>query len=106
VNKKPLFYSDLIAPNTLLCELYPGDKGVVSPNTANHFQLSELGMDDFSHYVAEIGYPYKWAQQMCGFSFLTDTQQVPPIRQSPKCDSKTKISERAARDGFESGPSY
>ncbi|XP_059480188.1 THO complex subunit 5 homolog [Neocloeon triangulifer] len=73
------FAGDLISPSTLLCELNPDDKGLVSPNASNYFQLGELGLDSFANYVKDLGFPYRWAQQMCGFSFLTETPKSEPV---------------------------
>lgn len=36
-------YSDLLAPESVLTDLYPGDHGKTSPNPANKYELRKLG---------------------------------------------------------------
>ncbi|XP_052233955.1 LOW QUALITY PROTEIN: THO complex subunit 5 homolog [Dreissena polymorpha] len=72
--------SDLLLPDQILKDLYPGDRGDVSPNHSNQFELTRLGLQDFSVYVSELGQPYQWAQKMAGLQFLPG--QVPATPQA------------------------
>ncbi|XP_055996153.1 THO complex subunit 5 homolog isoform X2 [Ostrea edulis] len=62
--------SDLLAPESILTDLYPGDHGNTSPNPANHYELRKLGLKDFTSYISEVGWPYLWAQWLGGLQFL------------------------------------
>ncbi|XP_074640858.1 THO complex subunit 5 homolog A-like [Tubulanus polymorphus] len=62
---------DLLSADTLLDCLYPGDHGSTTPNPANKFQLSKLGMDNnIKSYIEQIGYPYIWVQWIAGLQFV------------------------------------
>ena len=63
---------DLLSPDLLLNEIYPGDCGNTSPNAANQYELRRLGLGDFSQYIKEIGRPYLWAQWLSGLQFLNN----------------------------------
>ena len=63
---------DLLSPDLLLNEIYPGDCGSTSPNAANQYELRRLGLGDFSQYIKEIGRPYLWAQWLSGLQFLNN----------------------------------
>ncbi|CAB3370112.1 Hypothetical predicted protein [Cloeon dipterum] len=73
------FAGDLISASNLLSELFPNDTGLTSPNSSNFFQLKDLGLDSFHNYVQDVGFPYQWAQKMCGFSFLAETPNSEPV---------------------------
>lgn len=62
--------SDLLAPESVLTDLYPGDHGKTSPNPANKYELRKLGLKDFTSYITEVGWPYLWAQWLGGLQFL------------------------------------
>ncbi|XP_061178240.1 THO complex subunit 5 homolog isoform X1 [Saccostrea echinata] len=62
--------SDLLAPKSILTDLYPGDHGNTSPNPANQYELRKLGLKDFTSYISEVGRPYLWAQWLGGLQFL------------------------------------
>ncbi|XP_025089480.1 THO complex subunit 5 homolog B-like isoform X2 [Pomacea canaliculata] len=61
---------DLLSPQSILDELYPGDHGETTPNPASQYELGRYGMGDFSQYVAQLGRPYIWAQWLGGLQFL------------------------------------
>ncbi|KAH9525751.1 THO complex subunit 5, partial [Bulinus truncatus] len=61
---------DLLSPDLILDELYPGDFGLESPNPANHYELKKHGLLDLSTYIPQIGRPYLWCQWMGGLQFL------------------------------------
>ncbi|XP_013387821.1 THO complex subunit 5 homolog A-like isoform X1 [Lingula anatina] len=63
--------SDLLAPDSILTCLYPGDEGKSTPNPANQFELNRLSMDSFSFYISKVGHPYLWVQWLSGLQFLT-----------------------------------
>nr|XP_006818091.1 PREDICTED: THO complex subunit 5 homolog [Saccoglossus kowalevskii] len=79
---------DLLSPNSLLSCLFPGDYGNDTPNPANHFQLSKLGMDTFGAYITEVGHPYKWVQRICGLEFLENSKEL----RDPKAKSSVSSS--------------
>ena len=37
------FHRDLLSPNLILSELYPGDHGSTSPNLSNQYELNKFG---------------------------------------------------------------
>ncbi|GFR89807.1 THO complex subunit 5-like protein [Elysia marginata] len=61
---------DLLSPDQILDELYPGDHGNESPNVANHYELKRHGLQEMSTYIPLIGRPYLWCQWMGGLQFL------------------------------------
>ncbi|GFO09855.1 tho complex subunit 5-like protein [Plakobranchus ocellatus] len=61
---------DLLSPEQILDELYPGDHGNESPNVANHYELKKYGLQEMSTYIPLIGRPYLWCQWMGGLQFL------------------------------------
>ncbi|KAI8782477.1 THO complex subunit 5 [Biomphalaria glabrata] len=61
---------DLLSPDLILDELYPGDFGNDSPNPANHYELKKHGLLDLSTYIPLVGRPYLWCQLMGGLQFL------------------------------------
>ncbi|KAJ8313100.1 hypothetical protein KUTeg_010473 [Tegillarca granosa] len=63
---------DLLSADLLLNEIYDGDHGKKSPNSANQYELSRLGLRDFSSYIEETGRPFLWAQWLSGLQFLGD----------------------------------
>ncbi|XP_059162376.1 THO complex subunit 5 homolog A-like [Physella acuta] len=62
--------SDLMSPDMILDELYPGDHGNESPNLANHYELKRHGLQELDSYISLIGRPYLWCQWMGGLQFL------------------------------------
>ncbi|KAK3083868.1 hypothetical protein FSP39_004365 [Pinctada imbricata] len=68
---------DLLSPDLLLTDIYPGDNGTSSPNPANQYDLRKLGLKEFTQYISETGRPFLWAQWLSGLQFLgTDSPQV------------------------------
>ncbi|XP_064612644.1 THO complex subunit 5 homolog [Liolophura sinensis] len=67
---------DLLSPDSILDDLYPGDHGNNTPNPANHYDLRRVGSTDFSEHICHTGKPYRWAQWLGGLQFLADTEQV------------------------------
>lgn len=74
---------DLLTPDLLLSCLYPGDDGRDTPNPANDHQLRRIGLAEFRDYIAELGYPYLWAQRLSGLDFLQ--------RSTAECDSAAVV---------------
>jgi THO complex subunit 5 len=56
----------IIDKTTFLHNLFDGDSGKTSPNTAVSVQIRKYGGDNFSAVVRQYGFPYKWVQQVCG----------------------------------------
>ncbi|XP_052801191.1 THO complex subunit 5 homolog [Mya arenaria] len=69
--------SDLLASEEVLCDLYPGDSGFISPNHSNQFDLNRFGLKEFRDYVGQFGHPYLWAQKMGGLQFLSGEPGAP-----------------------------
>ncbi|XP_071180226.1 THO complex subunit 5 homolog isoform X2 [Mytilus edulis] len=65
---------DLLSPDLLLNEIYPGDNGNTSPNAANQYELRRLGLGEFNQYIKETGKPYLWAQWLSGLQFLNNNK--------------------------------
>jgi hypothetical protein len=63
-----VFIRDMLASESVLRELYPGDTGFDSPNPANTYQLARQKLGTFSS--LNLGIPYKWAQWMAGLHFV------------------------------------
>ncbi|XP_071445932.1 THO complex subunit 5 homolog A isoform X2 [Hetaerina americana] len=68
--------NDLIASQNILSELFHGDDGSESPNVANHYQLSNVGLDHFKAYIPLLGIPYIWAQRLAGLDFMASRPDV------------------------------
>ncbi|KAK6476592.1 THO complex subunit 5-like protein [Huso huso] len=62
---------ELLSPESLLNCLYPGDQGTETPNPANRYQFDKVGILMFGDYVAELGHPYTWVQNLGGLRFPT-----------------------------------
>ncbi|KAG1657739.1 THO complex subunit 5 [Nymphon striatum] len=60
---------DVLSSSSVLNCVFPLDTGNETPNPTNHFQLEKVGMGKFSDYIAELGFPYRWAQRICGLNF-------------------------------------
>ncbi|KAG8319270.1 THO complex subunit 5 [Homalodisca vitripennis] len=74
--------SKLLDSDHILTELYPEDHGDSSPNTANIYQLKQVGIDSFNS--AQLGLAYVWAQRMAGLNFALSTggeRSVAPSQQ-------------------------
>jgi len=71
--------SEVLSSEFFLDELYKGDNGNDSPNVANHFELKRHGLQEFSHYLGQVGRPYCWAQWMGGLQFLQPEAQIQAI---------------------------
>ncbi|KAK6190794.1 hypothetical protein SNE40_002582 [Patella caerulea] len=67
---------DLLLPDSILNELYPGDHGNNTPNPANQYELQRMGLHEFSDYVSQVGRPYQWTQWLGGLQFLGDGNPV------------------------------
>lgn len=76
--------SSLLQNNNILMNLFSGDVGIESPNVANHYQLREVGLDNFDQ--RKVGIPYLWAQKMGGLNFGTfgDSVGVEPVQKIAK----------------------
>ncbi|XP_075221314.1 THO complex subunit 5 isoform X2 [Lycorma delicatula] len=61
--------SQLISGEHILADLFPDDKGLESPNVANHYQLKQVGIDGYNS--SQLGLAYIWAQRICGLEFIT-----------------------------------
>ncbi|XP_028409094.1 THO complex subunit 5 homolog [Dendronephthya gigantea] len=69
-DNSPVFSGrSLLSPDSVLTCLFPQDFGDVTPNPANHFQLSNLGVSDVAFPKLNIGHPYIWVQRICGLDF-------------------------------------
>ncbi|KAE8748894.1 hypothetical protein FOCC_FOCC004299 [Frankliniella occidentalis] len=66
-----LFARELVSAEKILCSLYPGDLGLESPNFANHYQLQNVGLGQFSELIPQLGTPYLWAQKIAGLDFIS-----------------------------------
>lgn len=66
---------DLLSPDLILSDLYPGDHGNTSPNLSNQYELNRFGLKDFNHYIGQLGRPYIWAQWMGGLQFINGEGQ-------------------------------
>ncbi|MBN3271615.1 THOC5 protein, partial [Polyodon spathula] len=67
---------ELLSPESLLNCLYPGDQGTETPNPANRYQFDKVGILMFGDYVAELGHPYTWVQNLGGLRFPTGRPEV------------------------------
>ncbi|XP_019850905.1 PREDICTED: THO complex subunit 5 homolog A-like [Amphimedon queenslandica] len=56
----------------LLHNLFEGDSGKFSPNSAVSVQIRKYGGTNFSAAVRQYGFPFKWVQQVCGITVLSD----------------------------------
>ncbi|XP_070205854.1 THO complex subunit 5 homolog A-like isoform X2 [Littorina saxatilis] len=84
---------DLMSPQTVLDELYPGDHGETTPNPANQYELGRYGMGEFGQYVDRVGRPYMWAQWLGGLQFVDLTESdTPSGSTSMTVRAKTSIS--------------
>lgn len=64
------FFSSLLEPNAILKDLLSPDNGKVSPNPSNEYQLSKVGVTEFSSQIQQTGLPYYWVQWICGMNYL------------------------------------
>lgn len=60
----------MLSSVNILRELFPNDNGEESPNPTNHYQLQQLQLGNFSSLLDQLGYPYAWAQRICGLDFI------------------------------------
>ncbi|XP_076863253.1 THO complex subunit 5 homolog isoform X1 [Brachyhypopomus gauderio] len=67
---------ELLNPESLLNCLYASDHGQETPNPANRYQFDKVGIVTFADYVAELGHPYVWVQNLGGLHFSSDRPQV------------------------------
>lgn len=65
-----LCFSEVLAPETLLRDLFENDLGEESPNPTNHYQLRQLELGSFGSLLDQLGYPYLWVQRICGLDFI------------------------------------
>lgn len=75
----------LLCPDSVLTCLFPDDFGNTTPNPANYYQLSNLGMKDFSSHIPKNEHPYIWVQKICGLEFPSldsKTPEVPTVEPS------------------------
>ncbi|XP_077996042.1 THO complex subunit 5-like [Glandiceps talaboti] len=90
---------DLLSPNSVLSCLFPDDYGNDTPNTANNYQLSKLGMDSFRAYISAVGHPYMWVQRLAGLEFLEgDEEQEAPRAKSAVSASHVEATTKALRN--------
>ncbi|GLV32133.1 thoc5 [Carabus blaptoides fortunei] len=61
---------EVLSPVNMLRELFPNENGEESPNPTNHYQLQQLQLGNFSSLLDQLGYPYAWAQRICGLEFI------------------------------------
>ncbi|XP_041084263.1 THO complex subunit 5 homolog isoform X2 [Polyodon spathula] len=73
---------ELLSPESLLNCLYPGDQGTETPNPANRYQFDKVGILMFGDYVAELGHPYTWVQNLGGLRFPTGRPEAGPTGSS------------------------
>lgn len=66
---------ELLNSETLLNCLYSNDQGQETPNHANRYQFDKVGIVTFADYVAELGHPYIWVQDLGGLHFPGDDPQ-------------------------------
>ncbi len=52
--------------------------GLESPNFANHYQLQNVGLGQFSDLIPELGTPYLWAQKIAGLDFISHERIAGP----------------------------
>uniref|UniRef100_A0A1B6MH52 THO complex subunit 5 homolog n=1 Tax=Graphocephala atropunctata TaxID=36148 RepID=A0A1B6MH52_9HEMI len=74
--------SKLLDSEHILTELFPEDYGDSSPNTANIYQLKQLGIESFNW--TQLGRAYVWAQRVAGLNFVSGSggeSAVPPSQQ-------------------------
>jgi len=71
--------SKLMDSEQILTELFPEDHGEESPNTANYYQLKQVGIDKFDS--SQLGLAYVWAQRVCGLNFASGQGEgcQPPV---------------------------
>lgn len=66
---------ELLNAETLLNCLYSNDQGRETPNPANRYQFDKVGIVTFADYVAELGHPYLWVQNLGGLQFPGDVPE-------------------------------
>ncbi|EDO39880.1 predicted protein [Nematostella vectensis] len=96
VDQPILSNSTILAPESILTCLFPGDHGNTSPNATNQFQLTKDGIDSFSAFVGETGQPFLWAQRICGLEFLPDCQNA-VVAESDVSRSHMEVTIKAIR---------
>ncbi|XP_060521770.1 THO complex subunit 5 homolog [Cylas formicarius] len=74
--------SDILAGGNILSELLDDDdKGLESPNPSTTYQLQKNGMGSFQSLISDIGYPFRWAQRICGIDFLAARRPLEQLSQ-------------------------
>ncbi|XP_021951482.1 THO complex subunit 5 homolog [Folsomia candida] len=65
---------EIVSSDSLLEDLFPGDKGLNSPNPANQYLFQKVDTKEIADFVSETGRPFLWAQRLAGVEFppLTD----------------------------------
>lgn len=61
---------EVLSNDNILTELLEGDFGLESPNPCTSYQLKKVGFNSFHTLVQDLGYLYRWAQELCGIDFL------------------------------------
>ena len=74
--------SNYMEKSCLLHCLTDSDTGRTSPNAIVSFHIRKQGNEVFSSAVRMYGFPYKWAQRVCGISDSVDVaNSFPPEQQ-------------------------
>ncbi|XP_053673269.1 THO complex subunit 5 homolog [Anopheles nili] len=64
---------DVLSVDTVLNEVFPGDKGEETPNPRINYQLQQLSIEvnEFANLLKErsLGKPFLWAQKLCGLDY-------------------------------------
>ncbi|XP_006640358.1 THO complex subunit 5 homolog [Lepisosteus oculatus] len=93
---------ELLNPETLLSCLYAGDQGTETPNPANRYQFDKVGILTFGDYVAELGHPYIWVQNLGGLQFPTDRPERSTSRGSSLSASHMETTMKLLRNRLQS----
>ncbi|XP_058120526.1 THO complex subunit 5 homolog [Anopheles ziemanni] len=71
---------DVLAVETILNELFPGDNGDESPNPKTKYQLQELSIEtplQMGKLLVEsnLGRSFRWVQELCGLEFISSSYE-------------------------------
>jgi len=67
----------LLRSENVLNFMCKDDHGFKNPNPNSQFLLDEAKLVDFSELALLIGFPYKWAQEICDLKFdLTEVKSL------------------------------
>lgn len=82
---------DLLKLNTFLNCLLPGDKGKETPNLTNVYLLRKYGYEESPFSNEVTGWPYIWAQHICGLEFSQSLNELVSSSSNEGCSLKVNM---------------